>query len=150
MLAYRLCKTRYLPFDGTGALLHGARWNSPGRAVIYCADSFAGGLLEILVHSNLGRLPGLHHVAVADIPEALIEWLDAADLSGWDRPDEIASRAVGDEWLQSARSAVLSVPSLVAQPLGRNLLINPHHRDFGLLQPGVPIGVQWDARLFAR
>lgn len=28
-------------FDGAEALQHGARWNSPGRRVVYCAESLA-------------------------------------------------------------------------------------------------------------
>ena len=50
MLAWRITKARHAPYDGTGARLHGARWNSPGRTVVYAADSFAGALLEILAH----------------------------------------------------------------------------------------------------
>ena len=51
MLAWRISKTRHAPFDGTGARLRGARWNSPGRPVIYAADSFAGSILEVLAHA---------------------------------------------------------------------------------------------------
>jgi RES domain-containing protein len=52
IVAYRVCKTRYPVFDGTGAEIAGGRWNSRGRPLIYCADSFAGALLEILIHAN--------------------------------------------------------------------------------------------------
>ena len=50
--AYRVTKARYPVFDGTGAERMGGRWNSRGRPVVYCADSMAGSLVEILVHAN--------------------------------------------------------------------------------------------------
>jgi len=37
-------------------MLHGARWNSPGRRVIYASETYAGALLEILVHAS-GSVP---------------------------------------------------------------------------------------------
>ena len=40
--------------DGSGAMLHGARWNSPGRRVIYASENYAGALLEILAHASGG------------------------------------------------------------------------------------------------
>ena len=35
----------------------GGRWNSPGRRVIYAAESYAGAMLEVLANSNIGRVP---------------------------------------------------------------------------------------------
>ena len=53
-------------------MLHGARWNSPGRRVIYAAETYAGALLEILVHAS-GCLPGnLGYVQLRGFPEASV------------------------------------------------------------------------------
>ena len=38
---FRVCRARYARLDGTGAQLAGGRWNSPGRAVVYMAESIA-------------------------------------------------------------------------------------------------------------
>ena len=38
----------------------GGRWNSPGRRVIYAAESYAGAMLEVLVNANIGRMPKHH------------------------------------------------------------------------------------------
>src|SRR6266436_2721595 len=54
--AFRIADMRHTIFDGSGAMIHGARWNSPGRRVIYAAETYAGALLEILVHAS-GRIP---------------------------------------------------------------------------------------------
>jgi RES domain-containing protein len=82
--AYRVCKTRYPVWDGTGAEIAGGRWNSPGRPLIYCADSFAGSLLEILVHANAPiALPGTHHAARAFLEgDVAVETLAEGDLPG--------------------------------------------------------------------
>jgi RES domain-containing protein len=149
MRAYRIADRRYPIFDGVGARLAGGRWNSPGGAVIYCAETYAGALLEILVHANLGRIPRTHAVVEVTIPESVsIESVEAEVIPGWDRADHLASRAFGDEWLASNRSAVLLVPSLVARGHEHNILINPAHSDFGRIGASEPREVVWDERLF--
>ena len=151
MVVFRVTDRRFPIFDGTGALLVGGRWNSPGRLVVYAAETFAGALLEILVHSNLGRVPKTHAAIEISIPDRVsVEILDALKLPKWDAEDQIASRAFGDEWLITRRSAVLMVPSAVTRGHERNVLINPVHPDFKFIWAGGPVDVQWDKRLFQR
>ena len=149
MLAWRTCKTRYDPFDGTGAALEGGRWNSPGRLVVYASDCFAGSILEILVHSARPRtLPGPHHAVRLDIPEGLIERLEPEELRGWHRRGGAEARAWGDRWLAEGRSPVLVVPALPSRPVGRTVLINLAHTEAGRIVRGDPFAVPWDERLF--
>jgi len=149
MRAYRIADRRYPIFDGAGARLAGGRWNSPGRAVIYCEETYAGALLEILVHANLGRIPRAHAAVEVTIPgNVAIESAEPDAIPGWDAADQVASRAFGDEWLASNRSAVLLVPSLVARGHEHNILIKPAHSDFSRIRAGVPREVVWDERLF--
>jgi RES domain-containing protein len=151
MLVFRVADRRFPIFDGTGARIVGGRWNSPGRPVIYAAETFAGALLEILVHSNLGRVPKTHAAIEISIPNTVaVESLDALSLPKWDAEDQIANRAFGDDWLIARRSAVLMVPSAVTRGHERNILINPEHPDFKLIVAGAPVDVQWDRRLFQR
>ena len=56
MRFYRIADSRHSPESGEGARLHGGRWNSPGRAVIYACETMTGAMLEKLVHTN-GRMP---------------------------------------------------------------------------------------------
>ena len=149
MRAFRVADRRFPIFDGTGASLIGGRWNSPGRPVIYAAETYAGALLEILVHSNLGHLPKTHAAIEISIPDSVaVESLEGPSLLGWDAEDQLASRAFGDEWLVARRSAVLLVPSAVLRARERNVLINPLHPDFAQITAGGPQDVQWDKRLF--
>lgn len=147
---YRITKTRYPCFDGTGARITGGRWNSPGRQLVYCADSMAGSLLEILVHANTPMIPpGQHHCGRAHLNGGIaVEALEPGDLHGWDSADERRSRAFGDRWLDESRTAVLVVPAATARPYGRNVLLNPAHPDFAHIHIDDPVPVEWDPRLF--
>lgn len=149
MVAWRICKARFAPFDGTGAMLRGARWNSPGRPVVYAADSFAGALLELLAHALRPRtLPGPHHAVRIEIPDAAVEVLDPAALPGWDAKGSPEARAFGDRWLEEARSPALVVPAVPARPVACNVLLNPMHPDAARISVSEPFEVPWDERLF--
>ncbi len=151
MRAYRMGDRRFPLLDGMGAARVGGRWNSPGRPVIYAAETYAGALLEILVHANLNRLPPTQAVVELTIPENLaLERLEAAELPNWDSPDLVASRKFGDRWLREQRTAVLLVPSLVTRGAEQNVLLNPAHRDFARITAAAPEEVAWDERLFER
>ena len=151
MIAYRIADARHPIFDPTGAMLNGGRWNSPGWRVIYAAETYAGALLEILAHSNLSPPPKNHRVVRIEIPAGVkIETVVQEEVVGWDAEDARASRTYGDEWLRSKRTAVLRVPSVITQGREFNVVLNPEHPDFEMLQAGTPEIVHWDARLFQR
>jgi RES domain-containing protein len=149
VVAYRIADSRRLVFDGTGAMLYGGRWNSPGRAVIYAAESYATAMLEVLAHANLSLVPK-HHVSVAiELPAAIkSERINLSQIANWPHPTEAVCRQLGDAWLMAAKSAVLFVPSMVTAGHENNLLINPAHRDFAKIRVQEPVPVQWDPRLF--
>jgi RES domain-containing protein len=149
--AVRIASSKHPIFDGTGASLFGARWNTPGRRIIYMADSFAGAMLEKLVHLNINRMPRLESWIECLIPENVpAEALDAAALPGWDREDQQVSRVYGNRWFDEKRSLVLAVPSLVTHGRSFNLLINQQHSEFHRLKPTSPQPVEWDDRLFGK
>ena len=136
-------------FDGTGAALHGARWNRKGQYVIYGATSYAGALLEILVHSNLGRVPkGFASIQIYVPNTVLIEELHPEELPGWGDLDGEVSRAWGSLWYEEMRSAVLLVPSVPSGGIERNVLIHQWHPDFPRITSSVSTPVRWDKRLF--
>ena len=149
MFAYRIADARHPIFDSTGAMLHGGRWNSIGKRVIYAAETYAGALLEVLVHANLSQPPRNHRVVRIDIPDGTtIENVRLHAVEGWDAEDMVVSRAFGDQWIQEARSAVLRVPNLVTQGREHNLVINTDHPQFTLITAGKTEAIAWDARLF--
>lgn len=151
MIAFRIADRRHPMFDPTGAFLFGGRWNSPGKRMIYAAQTYAGALLEVLVHANLGVVPKTHAAIAIHIPDDLPrEVLAIDDLEGWASEDLAASRHFGDGWLEEQRSAVLLVPSVVLRGREFNVLLNPDHPDFPLIRATAPEPVAWDQRLFPR
>jgi RES domain-containing protein len=149
-IVYRLAKRRYPVFDGSGAALEGARWNSPGRVLIYASEHYATAILEKLVHAGRTQLPGAHHAAEIRIPDDLrIEVFDPDAVSGWDAEDSASARAFGDAWHTAGRTAVLVVPSLPGQPIERNFVINPSHPEARRIEVMPSFNVVWDGRLFS-
>lgn len=132
MILWRI--SNYGDLDGAGGMLRAGRWHSRGRPVIYLAESAAGALLEALVHveaTHPGELPHTYQLLEIEVPEsgsagdALVTDCPALP-EGWQAQPTLTRRH-GDEWLSSAASLLLRMPSAV---VGRtyNHLFNPLHR----------------------
>lgn len=148
--AYRIADRRREIFDGQGSATFGGRWNSPGRRLIYASETFAGAMLEVLAHANIGRLPKTHVWIEILIPVGVtIEEVRPSDVPRWYASDQRASRAFGDAWYDEARTAVLIVPSVVTR-VERNIAINQDHPQFSRIWATAPQSVIWDQRLFHR
>ena len=147
--AFRVSDMRHPVFDGRGAMRYGARWNSRGRRIIYAAETYAGALLEILVHAS-GTIPQAHGHVEIEIPAGLsIQEVTPDDVPDWDSPSFEAARSFGNRWYDERRTPVLVVPSLVTL-VERNVLINQDHPDFPRIRASQPLPVRWDARLWNR
>ena len=107
------------------------RWHSRGRRVVYCTQSPAAALLEILVHFEIDiqDLPIRYRLLKIDVPHDMqVERVSVDDLpKDWPERTEV-TRAVGDGWLTNGTAALLSVPSAIV-PETFNVLLNPAHQD---------------------
>lgn len=135
--AWRITKQKHAKtaFTGEGARLYGGRWNSPGRLVVYTAESRALALTEILVHLESAAILSRYVVFKVDIEECLVEDLELeAPPKNWRaEPAPKRLQTLGDYWLDSGRSAVLRVPSAIVG--GEfNYLLSPSHPDFPKLR----------------
>ena len=135
---------------GDGARIAGGRWNSPGLPAIYCGQSLALSVLEILVHAVTPderadprvwfrltmRADACRTVPARRFPR------------GWDDPViQPATVALGDEWLRGGRSVALRVPSAVI-PGEWNYILNPLHPQFRkLVRWSHPVALKIDGRL---
>ena len=146
--AYRIADSRFPWFSGQGSAMYGARWNSPGRAVIYAAETYAGVLLECLAHTGIGSVPRHQAWIQVAIPSGITAET-VTSLPGWDSESLLASRTYGDAWFDSRRSCLLWVPSIVSR-IERNVLINTEHPQFRRLRASKPQAVEWDQRLLQR
>src|SRR3954451_6946822 len=106
MRAWRICRDAYAELTGEGARLWGGRWNSPGRPLVYAADTAALAVLEVRVHLDLSwdLLPPDYVLLTLDLGPARIETMPVLP------PDTVA---FGDAWLTAQRSPVLRVPSVI-------------------------------------
>ncbi|MBI3263193.1 MAG: RES family NAD+ phosphorylase [Acidobacteria bacterium] len=148
MILWRI--SNHVSLAGDSALRASGRWHTRGRRVIYCAQSPAAALLEILVHFEIEiqDLPAryrllqietpddvtVEHVAVSQLPA---DWIANTD----------TTRAIGDAWLAKGRSLLLVVPSAVV-PETFNVLLNPRHADAGRVEIAQSTEHVIDRRLF--
>lgn len=148
---WRILKSRYREhaFDGEGARLYGGRWNGPGFAMIYTAESIALAVLEILVHIESQKQLAKFQLGSADIPERIVEHLDLETLpAGWRRsPGPGRLQQLGNEWCAKSSSAVLQVPSVITGERESNYLLNPAHPDFKRIELHEPEPFWIDPRL---
>ena len=149
---YRLVKRKWLAqaFDGEGARLYGGRWNSKGKACVYCAGSESLALLEVLVH--LGNSTVIQHYAMLQLqlPEQHI--LNASpDVlpADWrDEPAPPSTASFGDVWLESGQSLALTVPSVII-PRESNYLLNVQHPAYqAVVAEARELDFMLDERLF--
>jgi RES domain-containing protein len=150
LTAWRITKSDHAEhaFDGEGARLFGGRWNSPGTAVVYLAQSESLAALELLVHLDTSQLLRSY----VSIPIALpMDSVEAIDLDRLPRrwqsfPAPAALRELGDHWAAEARSLALQVPSALV-PRESNYLLNPRHPAMAKVRIGKPQPFDFDPRL---
>ncbi len=118
-------------FSGEGAKLFGGRWHHQGYTAVYTSGSLSLAALEILV--NLDEFPPkeIQYVSIAAVlPEKVaVQSMDSLP-EGWDGvPAPIVTQEYGTDWIRSANTAVLRVPSAIIDS-EYNYLLNPLHPDF--------------------
>jgi RES domain-containing protein len=137
---WRICRRPFADLSGDGARLYGGRWNTPGRPLIYAAETAALAVLEVRVHLDLDwdMLPDDYVLVAIDTAAIVAETIH-------EPPDD--PRVIGDAWIESRRSALLRVPSWIV-PESYNVLINPAHPDALSIQLGPVRPFQFDRRLW--
>jgi RES domain-containing protein len=127
---YRLSSEKFPADSGEGAARFGGRWNHVGTSVIYASQTASLAALEVLVHYS--ALPADFILTEIRVPEnlAVVSWEPKRLPPGWDAnvvtPE---TQDLGESWVQSGKSALLSVPSSVI-PRERNFVLNPAHPAF--------------------
>ncbi|MGH8139114.1 MAG: RES family NAD+ phosphorylase [Steroidobacteraceae bacterium] len=137
-------------WTGEGGLHVDGRWHSPGRRIVYTAQSLSLAQLEILVHiADRQQMPKLVY-AHALIPDTLsFQTIETAVLpADWRRfsPYSEETQRLGMQWLAEANGPILKVPSAISEAEW-NVLLNPLHPDFQKLKLGEPKPFAMDPRL---
>jgi RES domain-containing protein len=120
--------SRFIDLKGIGGLRASGRWHEAGLPVVYLAESPAGALLEVCVHTSSNDVPPTYTLLRVEGPElecpsVLLESLPP----DWATKPEI-TRDLGDKWLREKASVVLKVPSAIL-PQTSNYVFNPLHPD---------------------
>ena len=147
---WRIVKEKYAnsAFDGEGARINGGRWNSVGTPCVYSAESISLAVLEIIVQTEAEALLPSYLLIPVSFNENVVSPLDTSVLPD-DWPESVAmaqTQSIGDEWVESAQSVVLRVPSAVTG-MEWNYLFNPRHSGFAQLEIGEPKKIPIDPRL---
>jgi RES domain-containing protein len=145
--SFRILKRRFAgsAFSGEGARRFGGRWNSPGVSVVYTSSLISLAILEW--RANLTQWPPPLSVIIEVEFDASLVWSPPKLPPRWKRwPCPKTTATVGDNWVRSARSAVLKVPSAVV-PEEFNYLLNPAHPEFWKISIGKHRVFKADPRL---
>ena len=132
MRVWRIASAAHAAFDGEGARRYGSRWTRKGLPVVFASATLSLAALEAFVHTDPDLQP-LDLMAIAiDIDAGVaIDTVEIGDLPAdwrsYPAPPELA--IIGERWWQAARTAVLSIPSVVI-PHERNVILNPAHEEF--------------------
>lgn len=150
MRVYRIAQSEFAEdLSGEGARLYGGRWNPPGRAMLYTANSTALAALEILVGFDWDLAPTLSLVEL-EVPDLPLEVIATEELpEDWCRPGNPLLRKTGAQWLESRKTLALKVPSatIPTAPDGFNILLNPAHPRFAKIKVRKVLDFNFDARL---
>lgn len=150
MRLYRLTRRPYADLSGAGGLHVTGRWHDTPAPIVYASESRALAMLEVLVHMAvpLEAMPDDYVFQVIQTFSASVETVDLAGMPG-PETDPGKAAAFGSQWLDSRRSALLRVPSIVI-PREYNVLVNPAHPDITLMSTDIEAIMSWDRRLFDR
>lgn len=124
MKLWRLVRSAHLALDGSGPIRHGARYTSPGRAVVNFASE--PGLAVLVALRYLPR-------DLAGVPDDyLLGWTEIEAVPERLPPDD--TRAIGDAWFDAGRSLLAAVASQVL-PEADVVMMNCTHPDAAKVPP---------------
>lgn len=149
MILYRFAHHLFADdLTGTGAKLHGGRWNNIGTNVLYTSGSISLALLEILV--NAGSFEALQPFKLIQLtlPETAIKYqINIKNLKKNWHQDIGYIQWMGTEILQEKKALVIECPSAII-PQESNFLLNPLHKDYPKIRMKEVLDFYFDERLF--
>lgn len=132
MVVWRLTAPAFAEvLTGEGNRIVGARWNSPGRGVVYTSAHLSLAVLETYVHlapQQRDRLPDFAAVRIGVPDDAGRTQVSAKEMQALmaATDQQSACLRIGDRWLGSGADLILSAPSAIV-PEEQNIMLNPAH-----------------------
>jgi RES domain-containing protein len=152
MILYRFSRREHGgDLSGKGAELYGGRWNSKGVPVLYCAESRALAVTEIIAYTPPGLIPEGYVLNIIEAPdEPGLQFAFKSDElpDNWKRyPHGKETKALGDGALKEQKFLLIKVPSALVQ--GEfNYLVNPLHPEFAKVKVAEVLPFNFNERLF--
>jgi RES domain-containing protein len=149
---WRIASRAHADFDGEGARRYGSRWTPKGFPAVFTSATLSLAALECFVHTDIDLEQfDLVAIAVAIPDRVAVQTVEADDLPrDWRLyPAPPALALVGQRWLETARTAVLCIPSVVI-PHERNFIVNPAHPDFAAMKTTRPEPFSFDPRMWKK
>jgi RES domain-containing protein len=128
--------------SGEGARLYGGRWNPPGAAVVYAAESRALAVLETFVHLTLEARSMHFLLYTITLPSRVRVRRHTAP-----PPALSSSQDIGREWVERGATLALVVPSVIV-PQETNYILNARHPQFARVAVAKPEPFSFDERLW--
>jgi RES domain-containing protein len=131
-VVWRLAPPTYAAvLDGEGNRVTGARWNSPGRGVVYASANLSLCVLETYAHIPPAlrlSIPEFRAVRMSAPDDAGVTQVTVSELEGilTSSNPEDSFRNIGDRWLRDAAHLLLIAPSVIV-PEELNVMLNPAH-----------------------
>ncbi|AHM58577.1 RES domain-containing protein [Flammeovirgaceae bacterium 311] len=152
MILYRFSRKEWGgDLSGKGAELYGGRWNSKGVPALYCSETRALAITEIIAYTPPGFIPEGYVLNIIEAPDraSFTHTITHDSLpAGWNRyPHGKETKAIGDSLLKEQKYLLLKVPSAMVQD-EHNYLINPLHPDFKQIKLLEVLPFNFNERLF--
>lgn len=115
--------------------------------MVYLAESPAGALLEVCVHTSANNVPPHYTLLAIEAGDRVsLESVEQAKLpADWTTSPEI-TREIGAAWLREHRSCLLRVPSALV-PATFNVMLNPLHPDTASVRIQSAVKYPFDPRI---
>jgi RES domain-containing protein len=152
MRTWRIASAAHAAFDGEGARRYGSRWTPRGIPAVFTSATLSLAALERFIHTDSDLEPQDLVAIPVDISDNIaIESVDVeslpADWRSFPAPPALA--AIGEQWFRTAKTGILTVPSVVI-PHERNFAFNPAHREFGEVSIGRSEPFSFDPRMWKK
>ncbi|MEP0270439.1 RES family NAD+ phosphorylase [Ekhidna sp.] len=127
---YRITSKAYArDLSGTGAMLHGGRWNPKGVRMLYTSQSLSLAALETIANLSGDKLRGNLYCVELEFPDHLsVETIKKVPKTWNTFPFNSSTVDIGREFIQSEKLC-LKVPSAIISS-EYNYLLNPMHDDY--------------------
>lgn len=157
MILYRFSRKEHGgDLSGKGAELYGGRWNSKGVPVVYCAETRALAVTEIIAYTPPGLIPEGYVLNIIEVPEENSSEESPSYCSlapetlpeNWKKyPHGKETKQLGDALLKERKCLLIQVPSaLVSGEF--NYLLNPQHPNFSQVKVLEVLPFNFNERLF--